>query len=67
MSARTTKTKGQANEVKGKVKEALGRATGNERMRASGHADVTEGKGQAALGGAGLKIKKVAKKIAGKR
>jgi len=32
--------KGQANEAKGKVKEAAGRVTGNDRLKASGRADV---------------------------
>lgn len=66
MSARTTKIKGQANKVKGNVKNAVGRATGNDRMQASGRADVSEGKGQVALGGAGQKVKKIAKAITGK-
>jgi uncharacterized protein YjbJ (UPF0337 family) len=61
------KMKGQAKEVKGKVKKAVGRATGNDRMQASGRADVTEGKGQAALGGAGQKVKKITEAIVGKR
>jgi len=66
MSARTQKLKGQANQVKGKVKKTAGRATGNDRMEASGRADVTEGKGQAAVGGVRLKVKEITKKIAGK-
>jgi uncharacterized protein YjbJ (UPF0337 family) len=61
------KKKGQAKEVKGNVKEAIGRVTGNDRMKESGRADVSEGKAQAAVGGAGVKVKKIAKKIAGKR
>jgi uncharacterized protein YjbJ (UPF0337 family) len=67
MSAGTMKQKGQAKEVKGKVKEAVGRATGNQRMKASGRADVSEGKAQAALGDAGQKVNKITKKIVGKR
>ncbi|HYM14248.1 MAG TPA: CsbD family protein [Dehalococcoidia bacterium] len=67
MSARTTKVKGQAKQVKGNVKAAVGRATGNDRMKASGRADATMGKGQAAIGGAGQKVAKVARTIAGKR
>jgi uncharacterized protein YjbJ (UPF0337 family) len=67
MSAGTMKKKGQAKEVKGNVKEAVGRVTGNDRMKASGRADVSEGKGQAALGDAGQKVKKITKKIVGKR
>jgi uncharacterized protein YjbJ (UPF0337 family) len=67
MSAGTMKQKGQAKQVKGNVKEAVGRVTGNDRMKASGRADVSEGKGQATLGGAGQKVKKITKKIVGKR
>jgi uncharacterized protein YjbJ (UPF0337 family) len=67
VSARAMKTKGQAKEIKGNVKRAAGRVTGNDRMKASGRADVSAGKGQAALGDAGQKAKKVAKKIVGKR
>ena len=36
-------------------------------MKASGRADIGEGKGEAALGNAGQKIKKVADTITGKR
>ncbi len=61
------KMKGQAKEVKGNVKKAVGRVTGNDRMKASGRVDVSEGKGQAALGGAGQKVKSITKKITGKR
>ncbi len=67
MSAGTMKKKGQAKEVKGKAIEAVGRITGNDRMRASGRADVDEGKAQVALGDAGQKVKKFTKKIVGKR
>lgn len=66
MSAGTMKKKGQAKQVKGKAKEAVGKVTGNDRMKASGRADVGEGKARAALGGAGVKVKKVGKTIAGK-
>jgi uncharacterized protein YjbJ (UPF0337 family) len=61
------KQKGQAKQVKGNVKEAVGRVTGNDRMKASGRTDVSEGKGQATLGSAGQKVKKITKKIVGKR
>ncbi len=67
MSAGTMKEKGQAKEVKGKVKQAVGRITGNDRMQASGRGDVAEGKAQSAVGGAGQKVRKIAKKIVGKR
>ncbi len=67
MAGGTMKQKGQAKQVKGKVKEAAGRLTGNDEMKASGRGDVSEGKAQAALGNAGQKVKKAAKKIVGKR
>jgi uncharacterized protein YjbJ (UPF0337 family) len=67
MSVRTTKLKGQEKQVKGKVKEAVGRVTGSERMKSSGRADVSKGKVQSAVGDAGLKVKKITKKVVGKR
>jgi uncharacterized protein YjbJ (UPF0337 family) len=67
MSAETMKKKGQANPVKGNVIAAAGRATGNDKMTASGRADVAEGKAQSAVGGAGQKVKRIVKDITGKR
>jgi uncharacterized protein YjbJ (UPF0337 family) len=66
MSAGTMKKKGQAKEVKGNVIAAAGKVTGNDKMKASGRADVAEGKAQSAVGGASQKIQKIAKKITGK-
>ncbi|MFF8271744.1 CsbD family protein [Streptomyces sp. NPDC016562] len=40
----TEKNKAHAEEAKGKVKETLGRAVGNERMTAEGRADQAKGK-----------------------
>jgi uncharacterized protein YjbJ (UPF0337 family) len=42
--------KGAANDAKGSIKRAVGKATGNTRMRASGAADKAVGKSQKALG-----------------
>ena len=67
MSAETMKKKGPAKQVKGNVIAAAGRVTGNDKMKASGRADVAEGKGQAAIGDTGQKLKKVVKDITGKR
>ncbi|MEU8844071.1 CsbD family protein [Streptomyces roseus] len=39
----TEKTKAHAEQAKGKAKEALGRAVGNERMTAEGHGDQAKG------------------------
>ena len=36
------KTKHAAHDAKGKIKEAAGKATGNERLQAEGHADQAE-------------------------
>lgn len=47
----------KADELKGKVKEAAGRATGNESLEAEGHADQAKGN----LKQAGEKIKDVFK------
>ncbi|MEV6551114.1 CsbD family protein [Streptomyces sp. NPDC051597] len=37
------KTKAHTEQAKGKVKETVGRATGNERMTAEGRADQAKG------------------------
>jgi len=42
---------GSAMEIKGKVKEALGKATGNAKLEAEGKAEKIEGKVQNAVGG----------------
>ncbi|WP_078955385.1 CsbD family protein [Streptomyces griseus] len=39
----TEKSKAHVEQVKGKAKEAVGRAVGNERMTAEGHADQMKG------------------------
>ena len=42
---------GSAKEAKGAIKEAVGKATGDAKLRADGKADKTEGKLQNAIGG----------------
>jgi len=42
--------KGAAKDAKGSVKEAIGKATGNERMQAEGVAEKTAGKMQKGVG-----------------
>ena len=42
--------KGKADQVKGRVKDAVGRATGDERLRDEGAADEASGEVQEALG-----------------
>ena len=42
---------GSAKEAKGTVKEAIGKVTGDAKLRADGSADKAEGKVQNAIGG----------------
>ena len=42
---------GSAKKIKGSVKEALGKATGDTKLQADGRADKIEGKLQNAIGG----------------
>lgn len=42
--------KGAAKDIKGAIKEAAGRATGDERLEAEGAADRLEGKVQKGVG-----------------
>jgi uncharacterized protein YjbJ (UPF0337 family) len=47
---------GKVTEVKGKVKQAVGRATGNADLRNEGKADEVAGKTQAGIGKATRKV-----------
>jgi len=49
--------KGTAKEVRGKVKDAVGKMTGDDKLRADGAADVAEGKVQKTAG----KVKEAAR------
>ena len=42
---------GSAKEARGALKEAIGKATGDAKLRADGRADKIEGKTQNAIGG----------------
>jgi uncharacterized protein YjbJ (UPF0337 family) len=42
---------GSAKEIKGSVKEAIGKATGDAKLQSDGRADKIEGKVQNAIGG----------------
>ena len=53
------KANNKAEEVKGKVKETTGKAVGNERLEAEGHADQTS----ANVKQAGEKVKDAAKSL----
>ncbi|HZG34240.1 MAG TPA: CsbD family protein [Gaiellaceae bacterium] len=44
------RTRGKGKELKGQVKEAAGKATGDPGLRARGEADQARGKGQGLVG-----------------
>lgn len=46
------RVKGAAQNVKGKVKEAVGKAVGDEKMKVEGKGDQAAGKVRNAIGGA---------------
>ena len=49
--------KGSAQQLKGKIKEVAGNATGDAKLEAEGKAEKTEGKVRNAIGGAKDAIK----------
>lgn len=51
------RTKGAAKNVGGKVKEGLGKALGDEKMKREGQADQVSGKVQNAVGGLKDKVR----------
>lgn len=59
MSSTGDKIKGLANEAAGNVKQALGRATGNEKLEAEGLAQELKGEAQKAKGDVKDAVKKV--------
>lgn len=48
--------RGKANQIKGRVKDAVGKATGDERLRDEGAADEVSGKVQETFGKARRKV-----------
>ncbi|EJL99251.1 hypothetical protein PMI18_03642 [Pseudomonas sp. GM102] len=58
MSSTGDKVKGMANEAAGNVKQGVGKATGNEKLRSEGVAQERKGENQQAVG----KIKDALKK-----
>jgi uncharacterized protein YjbJ (UPF0337 family) len=50
MGSGTDKIKGMANEAVGNVKQGVGKATGNDRLRAEGAAQEAKGEIQQAVG-----------------
>jgi uncharacterized protein YjbJ (UPF0337 family) len=59
MSSTTDKIKGVANEAAGNVKQAVGKAVGNDRLRAEGIAQEAKGDAQQAVGKAKDAVKKL--------
>ena len=57
---------GRIDEMKGKVKETVGKATGNERMRSEGEAEHSVNKAHRETKGAGEQAKGNVKMAAGK-
>ncbi|MDH0749645.1 CsbD family protein [Pseudomonas sp. GD03842] len=50
MSSTTDKVKGMANEAVGNVKQGVGKATDNDKLRAEGKAQELKGEAQQAVG-----------------
>jgi uncharacterized protein YjbJ (UPF0337 family) len=67
MSSTTDKLKGLANEAVGNVKQAAGKATGNDRLVAEGKAQELKGEAQKTVGEAKDGVSNLADKITGKR
>jgi uncharacterized protein YjbJ (UPF0337 family) len=53
---------GAAKNIGGKIKEAAGKVTGDEKLKAEGRADQVEGKVQNAVGGAKDSVRDTFKK-----
>lgn len=63
MGSKTDQMKGYANEAAGKVKQGVGKAIDNDRLRAKGAAQEAKGGAQKAVGKAKSATKQVARKI----
>ena len=64
MGSTTDKIKGHANEAVGKVKQAVGKAIGSEKLQVEGGVQELKGEGQVAVGKAKAAIKEGAQKLA---
>lgn len=62
MSSTSDKIKGLANEAAGNVKQAVGKAVGNDRLRGEGLAQEAKGDAQQAIGKAKDAVKKLVDK-----
>ncbi|MDP4006235.1 CsbD family protein [Methylobacterium sp. NEAU K] len=67
MSSTTDKIKGLANEAVGNVKQAAGKATGNDKLVAEGKAQELKGEAQKAVGDVKDGAKSVADTITGRK
>ena len=56
---------GKTDVVKGRIKEAAGALTGNDKLRAEGKTDQVVGKAKQAVQKAGDTVKKAVKKVTG--
>jgi uncharacterized protein YjbJ (UPF0337 family) len=63
MSSTTDKIKGMANEAVGNVKQGVGKATDNDKLRAEGKAQELKGEAQQALGKTKDAVKKGVDKV----
>jgi uncharacterized protein YjbJ (UPF0337 family) len=50
MSSDQDRTRGAANDLGGKIKEGMGKLTGDKSLESEGHMDQAKGKAQKALG-----------------
>ncbi|URD34630.1 CsbD family protein [Methylobacterium tardum] len=66
MSSTTDKIKGTANEAVGNVKQAAGKATGNDKLVAEGKAQELKGEAQKTVGDVKDGAKNLADKVTGK-
>lgn len=57
------KTKAKAQEAKGAIKEAVGKATGNTKMKAEGQADKVIGKAKGAVADTKDAVRDAAEKV----
>ena len=63
MSSTSDKIKGLANEAVGNVKQGIGKATDNDRLRAEGKAQELKGEAQQAVGKAKDAVKSAIDKV----
>ena len=66
MSSTTDKIKGLVNEAVGNVKQAAGKATGNDKLVAEGKAQELKGEAQKTVGDVKDGAKNLADKVTGK-